>query len=130
MSVYNEAFYQGSSILGYVPRYHEYKTAVDKVHGEFCSMPFSLLANKDRGPSYSSGITVPSVGAFSSYVSSRIDLESYFGSVRQFYVDPAVVDNLFLVSANGEQKTDQFWITSYLDVKSYRSMSVLGLPQF
>lgn len=130
LSVYNEAFYQGSSILGYVPRYHEYKTAVDKVHGEFCSMPFSLLANKDRGPSYSSGITVPSVGAFSSYVSSRIDLESYFGSVRQFYVDPAVVDNLFLVSANGEQKTDQFWITSYLDVKSYRSMSVLGLPQF
>lgn len=131
MSVYNEAFYQGSNILGYVPRYHEYKTAVDKVHGEFCSTPFSMLDSADRkARGFSTGLSVPTVGAFSSFVSSRIDLESYFGSVRQFYVDPAIVDNLFLVSADGEQNSDQFWITSYLDIKSYRSMSVLGLPQF
>lgn len=131
LSVYNEAFYQGSNILGYVPRYHEYKTAVDKVHGEFCSTPFSLLDSVDRkAQGFVTGLSVPTVGAFSSFVSSRIDLESYFGSVRQFYVDPAIVDNLFLVSADGEQNTDQFWITSYLDINSYRSMSVLGLPQF
>ena len=121
LTVYSDAYYQGNGYdAGFVPEYSEDKQAFDLLHGEFSSMPSSFMRNLKVSP----------MGAFSSYVSSRIDMESFVGTTRQFYVDPAVLDNLFLVAADAEQNTDPFKIVYYATIKSHRPLHVLGLPQF
>lgn len=121
LTVYSDAYYQGNGYdAGFVPEYSEDKQAIDLLHGEFSSMPSSFMRNLKVSP----------MGAFSSFVSSRIDMESFVGTTRQFYVDPAVLDNLFLVAADAEQNTDPFKIVYYATIKSHRPLHVLGLPQF
>ena len=118
LTVYSDAYYSGNGYnVGYVPEYSEDKTAVDLIHGEFSSMPSSFMQELKVSP----------VGSFASFVSSRIDMESFVGTVRQFYVDPAVLDNLFLVAADAEQNTDPFKVVFYSRVRSYRPLHVLGL---
>lgn len=121
LTVYSDAYYSGNNYdLGYVPEYSEDKSAIDLLHGEFSSMPASLMRHLKVSP----------VGSFASYVSSRVDMESFVGTTRQFYVDPAVLDNLFITSANANQNTDQFKIVFYANVRSHRPLNVLGLAQF
>lgn len=121
LSVYSDAFYSGNGQnLGFVPEYSEDKQAYDLVHGEFSSMPVAFMKS----------LRVSPIGAFSSWVSSRVDMESFVGTIRQFYVDPAVLDPLFLVSADAEQSSDPFKVVFYSKVRSYRPLHVLGLPQF
>lgn len=95
--------------LGYVPRYHEYKSRVDKVYGQF-------LPN----------------GSLRSWVSQRLDLESIANSgfipTKYFYVSPAVFRNLFYALPDGSGLTDQFMLNINFDVKAVRAMSDLGLP--
>lgn len=106
------------SVIGYVPRYAEYKQAFDKLHGEFCA------GVRQR----SSGL-LP--GDFRHFVSSRVDLEMYgLSSLASLYVNPSIVDDVFAVEADGEQRTDQFHVNMYHEIKSVRPMSVLGLPRF
>lgn len=121
LSVFGNSLVNGDSVLGYVPRWAEYKQSVDRVHGEFCSQPVGM-------PVVAGG-SAP-VGEFEQFVSTRIDLESWTGSVRQFYVDPAIVDHIFVQAADGSQSSDQFQCNLYTEVKCVQPMSVLGIPQF
>lgn len=108
-------------IHGYVPRYSEYKQAVDKVHGEFCSYVFYPHE----------GTHVYHNGEFRHYVSSRLDMERYgLTNLGSLYINPNIVDDIFKVDADSHQSTDQFFVNCYFDVKSVRPMSVLGLPRF
>lgn len=120
LSVFGNSLYGLDSVLGYVPRWAEYKQNVDRVHGEFCSQPVSLPVVGD---------TVP-VGQFEQFVATRLDLENWIGSVRQFYVDPAVVDHIFVAAADSSQETDQFQCNYYAEVKCVQPMSELGLPRY
>lgn len=120
-------------VLGYVPRYFEFKCDVDKVHGSFCEVASSSLY---RGHAVVSGSTLVDrtasfTGELSHWVTPRSDMQATSTTLtRNFYVDPAVLDNVFLVAADGTYSTDQFICNTYLDVKAVRPMSVLGLPNF
>lgn len=108
-------------IHGYVPRYSEYKQAFDKVHGEYCAFPV---------PSENSDY-ISVEGSLRSFVSTRRDIENFgLSKLSALYVNPSIVDDIFVVDANSKQNTDQFQINMYNEVKSVRSMSVLGLPRF
>lgn len=120
-------------VVGYVPRYFEFKSDVDKVHGSFCEVAQSSLY---RGHAVVSGSTLVDrtasfTGELSHWVTPRSDMQATSTTLtRNFYVDPAVLDNVFLVAADGNYSTDQFICNTYLDVKAVRPMSVLGLPNF
>ena len=100
-----------NTVIGYSPRYHEYKTRVDKVYGEFMS-----------GKS------------LSSWVSVRKDLQDIVGNlfgyipVSMLYVNPSVLNTIFAATADGSLQTDQFLINTNITLKAVRPMSDLGLP--
>lgn len=98
-----------NNVLGYAPRYHEYKTRVDKVFADF--MVGSSLQ---------------------SWVSVRRDLAGIANSgsipISYYYVNPAVLDTIFAQSADKSLSTDQFLINANFNFKAVRPMSDLGLP--
>lgn len=97
------------SVLGYAPRYHEYKQRFDKVYGEF------MIGN-----------------TLASWVSVRRDLAGIANSgvipTQYFYVNPSCLDTIFAASATGSQQTDQFMLNVNFNFKAVRPMSDLGLP--
>ena len=106
--------------MGYAPRYWMYKTAIDKVHGQFSQ---SSLAHW----------VAPRIEQL---ISNAQLSGSVARSVATFYVNPNVYDNVFSVLADSkyqqgsEQITDYLLHNVYFDIKAVRPMSVLGLPQF
>lgn len=109
-----------SPILGYLPRFMEYKTAVDKVHGEFFSAP--IWPTDMGGTDYNRGY-----GVFSDWVTPRFDINN-FSSVSFLYQSPTCADNVFKVQSNALQSTDQFLVNCYFDVMAVEPISVIGLP--
>lgn len=97
------------AVIGYAPRYHEYKTRIDKVYGEF-------MAGK----------------SLDSWVSVRRDLAniSNLGYIptSSFYVNPACLDSVFAQAVDGSQTSDQFILNVNFRDKMVRPMSDLGLP--
>lgn len=98
-----------NSVLGYAPRYHEYKTRVDKVYGEF-------MAGK----------------SLDSWVSVRRDVQSAINSgyipTWMLYVNPQCLDSVFGTLVDGTEATDQFILNVNITNKAVRPMSDLGLP--
>ena len=98
------------NVLGYAPRYFEYKTDVDKVYCQF----------------------VGNSGQLKHWVTPRLDLETIanLGSIptNLYYVNPSILNNVFGMSADGTLNTDQFMLNTRLSVKAVRPMSDLGLP--
>lgn len=106
-----QALSYNNSILGFVPRYQEYKTGRDVVFGEF-------ISNKSL-----SAWTTPRIDIFR----SMGNLEKINLSSSDFMIDPKVLDSVFSVSYSGHPKFDQFLINSFFNVKAVRPMSVSGL---
>lgn len=104
-------------LLGWQTRYNEYKTARDVVFGQFESsgnLRYWTTPRFDlRFDRFVSKKTQLSVGNYASGLSSS-----------QFYINPNVVNPIFLVSAT---LGDHFYINSFFDVKAVRPMSVHGL---
>lgn len=110
------------SVLGYLARYWEYKTAYDKVHGEFFnSLPFPVTERYSLNPIQS--------GAFSSYVSGRDAQIFSTMSLKALYVNPADIDAIFYNESDFQQITDKFLFNMNHVVKALLPMSVVGLPQ-
>lgn len=107
-------------VCGYAPRYYMYKTAVDKVFGEF--KPTESLQSQE--------IDVQVGGTLSAWVSPRTEYSAAVRMLRTFYVDPNIYDNVMAINATSDQKTDYFVNNVFFDIKAIRPMSVLGLPQF
>ena len=102
------------AVLGYVPRYHEYKTRLDKVYGTFM-------------PTY--GATG---GSLQNWVSVRRDLAAIANSgsipTQYFYVNPQVLNTIFGFNADNTLETDQFICNVNIKDDAVRPMSDLGLP--
>lgn len=108
-------------IRGYAPPYLEFKTDVSLAHGAFASAQVDIL----------SGYQGIYKGSLSHWVSSRIDMQSTGTlSLRQFYINPSVLDPIFKVANDDSYETDQFICRSALVIKSVRQFSALGLPSF
>lgn len=104
------------SVVGYAPRYWNYKTAIDKIHGGFTGVEGGLT---DVG--------------LTNWVIPRQQLEqdAAFGMERKvLYVNPNSLNNIFALAYDGTVNRDYFLVNDYFDVKSIRPMSVLGLPSW
>lgn len=120
-----------NQVVGYSPRYSEYKTSYDRVHGLFSETVVQQFVQSD-------GITLPTpdkvlsvLGEFSHWVSAHETAQySLFENLKDFYIDPNVLDNIFAIAADNSQSTDQFLVNCYFDIKAVRPMSVLGLPNW
>ena len=110
------------SQLGYVPRYINWKTDYDMSFGAFRStlqswcMPFmdDDLAQSPQDNIYegSENPNVPSSSVAYSF----------------FKVNPRFADSLFLVAADDTVDTDEFWVTSFFNVRFTRKLDYNGLP--
>ena len=112
--------------LGYAPRYLNYKTAVDKVHGEFMSV--------GHVNELSDGSPVDAPGTLYSWSTPRTDMEKLLSAnsyaIEFLHVNPSVLDPIFLQNCDSYQTTDQFLVNTNFAIKSVRSLSVLGLPRW
>ena len=102
--------------MGYVPRYADYKTSYDEVHGAFASSLAQWVAPLDNQfwLSYITRVTAV-------YGSPKIVYEF-------FKVNPSILDNLFGVNAGSTDDTDQFLVNAFFDVKVVRNLDYNGLP--
>lgn len=110
--------YDSFPLLGYAPRYIDYKTDIDEVHGAF------------------------KYGGMDSWVAPVSDsyLKSYFDSIpiylqsasplnyAFFKVNPSFLNPIFLAEATSELDSDQLLINAAFDVKAVRNLDVNGLP--
>lgn len=101
-----------NSIIGYVPRYAEYKTKVDKVCGAFAQTLDNWVTplNKITALAIKEGDT------------SFID-DGFF-----YKINPRILDSVFAVTCDNTCDTDQFLINCGFSVKAVRNISRDGLP--
>lgn len=101
-----------NSIIGYVPRYAEYKTKVDKVCGAFAQTLDNWVTplNKITALAIKEGDT------------TFID-DGFF-----YKINPRILDSVFAVTCDNTCDTDQFLINCGFSVKAVRNISRDGLP--
>lgn len=111
-----------NTVLGWFPRYIEYKTCVDEVHGQLNGW---LNRSFDRAPTLSLW-TAP---RFNSSDSNKFDNWRDKGlSLDFFYIDPNVYDSVFVNQYKGDQSQDQFICEVNNNVQAMLPMSVTGDP--
>lgn len=112
-------------VLGYVPRYIDYKTSVDQSVGGFkrtlnswvISYGNTSVKNQvtlpDDAPPVEPSEPVPSVAPM---------------NFTFFKVNPNCLDPIFAVNASHGFDTDQFLCSSFFDIKAVRNLDTDGLP--
>lgn len=121
-----QSFANASSlVLGYVPRYIDYKTSVDQSVGGFkrtlnswvISYGNESVKNQvvlpDDAPPVEPSEPVPSVAPM---------------NFTFFKVNPNCLNPIFTVEVNSDMSTDQFLCSSFFDVKAVRNLDTDGLP--
>ena len=95
-------------VLGYQPRYSEYKTALDINHGQFC---------------YDDALSYWSVG--------RLRKERGLDGLKlyMFKINPNMLDSIFAVNYNGDEITDCVFGGCNFNIVKVSSMSVDGMPR-
>ena len=119
----------GVKPLGYAPRYIEYKTAVDEVHGGFMSYPDEFIEQQG----FPAWVAPLNYARLQNIVNS-----SYMGqfSYPLMKVTPTVLDSIFSGTIfNSETgvydnslSTDQLLCNAFFDVKAVRNLDYDGLP--
>lgn len=104
------------SILGYLPRYWEYKTKVDTAYS-----PFYNGNNKEITLNYGSYII--------RYPYDRLIENANTGTMyKAFKAIPKMTDELFSVAYNGNVENSPFVCTFYCQASAMLPLSVTGLP--
>ena len=103
-------------LLGYVPRYIDYKTDIDTSVGAFKTTlkNWIISYNNDSIMEQLVSVTGSDPEVLSNYTS--------------FKVNPNSVNPLFAVEVNDSVDTDNFLCTSFFDVKVVRNLDTDGLP--
>lgn len=111
-----------NTVLGWFPRYIEYKTSVDEVHGQLNGW---LNRSYDRAPT----LSLWSAPRFNSSDSKKFDNWRDKGlSLDFFYIDPSLYDSVFINQYQGDQSQDQFICEVSNNVQAILPMSVTGEP--
>nr|DAV86185.1 MAG TPA: Major capsid protein [Microviridae sp.] len=102
-----------SSFLGYLPRYYDWKTKIDRIHGAFTTSLKDWVAPIDD-----------------SYLSSwfKASADGYSVQWPFFKINPNTLDPIFAVKADSTWETDQFLINCNVGVKVVRPLSRDGMP--
>lgn len=105
------------TLLGYAPRYIDYKTSYDLVHGGFFNGGLDAwVAPVDRNYIYQYLESMGSAlmnGAFNYHF---------------FKIPPSVLNPIFGVAVDSSVSTDQLLINCSMDIKSVRNLDRNGLP--
>lgn len=112
-------------VLGYVPRYIDYKTSVDQSVGGFKRTLNSWVISYGN-ESVKNQVTLPDDAPPvepSEPVPSVAPMNFTF-----FKVNPNCLNPIFAVEANSDMSTDQFLCSSFFDIKSVRNLDTDGLP--
>ena len=111
-----------NTVLGWFPRYIEYKTCVDEVHGQLNGW---LNRTSDLAPT----LSLWSAPRFNSSDSTKFDRWRDKGlSLDFFYIDPSVYDSVFVNQYQGDQSQDQFICEVNNNVQAMLPMSITGDP--
>lgn len=117
--------------LGKQARYYHKKTDIDKVHGAFCSVSRDLLINGVREEPVAVGKLNYFFGDFNHWVSVRTEMQGRGNTLlRDFYINPSVLDNVFVRAAGADQADDQFLCTTLLEVDATKAISKTGFVNF
>lgn len=113
---------QSPAVLGWIPRYTEYKTHIDEVHGQLNG---NIYRSASGEPTLSSW-TAPRLAGFED------DEASYWCkdglSKNFFYINPALYNSIFVNQYEGFQTQDQFICEVSNNVQAVLPMSVSGEP--
>lgn len=112
-------------VLGYVPRYIDYKTSVDQSVGGFKRTLNSWVISYGN-ESVKNQVTLPADAPPvepSEPVPSVAPMNFTF-----FKVNPNCLNPIFAVNVNSAIDTDQFLCSSFFDIKSVRNLDADGLP--
>lgn len=110
-------------VLGYAPPYIEFKTDVDLVHGNLVDTYLPKAGVNDLDSEYQ--------GSLSHWVVARTDMQQEKAvSLRNFYIDPRIVNNVFQFEAGSDYETDHYLTYCSIKVNAVRAFSELGLPRF
>lgn len=111
-----------NTVLGWFPRYIEYKTSVDEVHGQLNGW---LNRSYDLAPT----LSLWSAPRFNSSDSKKFDNWRDKGlSLDFFYIDPSLYDSVFVNQYQGDQSQDQFICEVSNNVQAILPMSITGEP--
>ena len=107
-----------SKIIGYAPRYIDYKTDVDISMGAF------KTTLKNWVISYGNQSILDQLG----YEDFSVETQDFPVNYTMFKVNPNCLDTLFAVSVDSSIATDQFLCSTFFDVKVVRNLDTDGLP--
>lgn len=100
------------NLLGYAPRYYEYKQAIDEVHGAFTGDLGSWVAPVSD-----------------SYISSYINGSGSNGINYQFFkVNPGTLNPIFARNVDSSVSSDQLLVNASFDITAVRNLDRNGLP--
>lgn len=110
---------RSGTLLGYVPRYLDYKSDFDTVNGNFRWSDDSWVAafTNEYIKQYMLSVHSGQTGLY------NLNINYVF-----FKVNPHILDKIFAVDANDKYDTDQFKTNVYFNVKCVRNLDYNGLP--
>lgn len=104
------------TILGYNPRYYNWKTNIDRVHGAFTTSLKDWVAPIDDSFLFSWFGNLD-------HLTGKSSVQWPF-----FKVSPNTLDDIFAVKADSTWETDQFLVNAYIGCKVVRPLSRDGVP--
>lgn len=122
VQLFNNALYapyttlKVDTILGYSPRYYNWKTNIDRVHGAFTTTLKDWVAPVDDAFLFSWFANL-------SHLTGKSSVQWPF-----FKVNPNTLDDIFAVKADSTWETDQFLVNAYVGCKVVRPLSRDGVP--
>lgn len=115
-----DQLYDGvNSVLGYGPRYNEYKSAIDINHGQFANELSYFTTSKSR--ILKEHLTKLVNGDTDYVLQIKLDL---------FKVSPTLLDSVFNVSYDGSQQSDCVYGGVNFQIAKVSDMSETGLPNY
>lgn len=110
-------------VHGFAPPYIERKTDIDLVHGNLVDCYLPSIGEGDVDVEYQ--------GELSHWVVARTDMQQEDAvSLRNFYIDPRILNNVFQFEAGSDYSTDHFLTYSSIQINAVRALSEIGLPHF
>ena len=120
----NSTKFPAAKVYGWQPRYHEYKSGADYIHGEFKTGRSMQVLTLHRPTPFNYQLGV-------GMIKGRDFPNMNFNGVPAgfLFVDPACTNEVVEVNYDGTEKTDPFRISTEFNVSYISDMSVSGMPK-
>lgn len=100
-------------LLGYAPRYYDYKTSIDEVHGAFKNGGLGAWVAPIDNSYLSKYFAIAGVGAV---------------KYKFFKINPSVLNPIFAQDVDSDTTTDQLLVNANFDINAVRNLDRDGLP--